>query len=845
MRKCSKSYFLSLFVALRIVSRTCKLSFYCVAETSRTTSFSPALPSLLHCTRLLQAVCRMPRDVPSGSFNDIDSPVSLADVKELWDAWEIHCLILVSLFLQVFLFLMAPMRRRTTSLFLRTSLWLAYLSADAVAIFVLGHLAVHASKPRHQLMYFWAPFVLIHLGGQDTITAFSRQDNELWRRHLLSLLTQVGVAGYVVGKASWPDSRLKAAMVLLFISGCFKYAERTYCLYYSSPAVIKLCAQEDLPKELGVLSRFIKKDIGGTSKEFRRSLTGNSSIPAEMGKKSHVPNGASKESEAQRYRRRKGRDIPSRDTATAFMKEVLDHLSKCDIWDFHLRPSDIISLDAPPNGMERIIAADELSGLLQKFLSNAGRYRAYDYVGLKMANCYIRLYTKGVLRKLLSIFYTETIPASVKDVSVLGAAFIFLISSPLLLYPLFQYFSTPVALVLFMVAEKGDQHDTSQVDIKVSYILLVGAVLLDVFSAILFLFSELNLELPRCLFHVANYILPACSKRQWSEELAQYSMIKRHTVQLQYVTGMASIKQWIGRRLGRWGVGLLDLTGIPITKPIKEFILDSLVLHGIRQEWHVASSRGLLAVQNWMNGHQDPVFTRTREALEKIISNGADFPTSVLIWHIATDICYYFEDHAISNYKRMKKYKEVSRELSNYIMYLVFKCGMKLTTNSQLLHDKAHDEIEDILYHPQHFWQDEKEAVMTIFEAEKTESFFKPRRQKEQNRSIVEIEKQKELVNEGNNLGKNHVQKLLQGAQEYDSPVLPRACKMAQGLININDQADRWGLIAAVWSEMLYYIAPRCGCAFHYEHLSTGGEFATHVLLLMRVLGPFLPTPDA
>ncbi|OEL31686.1 hypothetical protein BAE44_0007295 [Dichanthelium oligosanthes] len=84
-------------------------------------------------------------------------------------------------------------------------------------------------------MSLWAPFVLIHLGGQDTITAFSKQDNELWRRHLLNLVTQVAVAGYVVGKAPWPDGQLKAAMVLIFLCGCIKYVERTVCLYFSDP----------------------------------------------------------------------------------------------------------------------------------------------------------------------------------------------------------------------------------------------------------------------------------------------------------------------------------------------------------------------------------------------------------------------------------------------------------------------------------------------------------------------------------------------------------------------------------------------------------------------------------
>lgn len=46
-------------------------------------------------------------------------------------------------------------------------------------------------------MAFWAPFLLVHLGGPDTITAYSLEGNELWLRHLLNLVVQVGVAFYV------------------------------------------------------------------------------------------------------------------------------------------------------------------------------------------------------------------------------------------------------------------------------------------------------------------------------------------------------------------------------------------------------------------------------------------------------------------------------------------------------------------------------------------------------------------------------------------------------------------------------------------------------------------------
>jgi hypothetical protein len=105
-------------------------------------------------------------------------------------------------------------------------LWLAYLSADSVAIFTLGHILVQP-EPQHQLVSFCAPFLLVHLGGQDaTITALSKQDNELWLRHLLSLVTQVAIAGYVVAKVSWQDHRLTAAMLLISLNWVAHYLSR-------------------------------------------------------------------------------------------------------------------------------------------------------------------------------------------------------------------------------------------------------------------------------------------------------------------------------------------------------------------------------------------------------------------------------------------------------------------------------------------------------------------------------------------------------------------------------------------------------------------------------------------
>jgi hypothetical protein len=326
-------------------------------------------------------------------------------------------------------------------------------------------------------------------------------------------------------------------------------------------------------------------------------------------------------------------------------------------------------------------------------------------------------------------------------------------------------------------------------------------------------------------------------------------MIKRHIMQ-QDTSGMASIRQWMGRHFGSWGVGLLDSTRVPIAQdhksPIKEFILDSLLHNGIRSEWNIASTRGALALQE--RGPGSDSAWPGREVILKISINNADFPTSVLIWHIATDICYYTGDGGTVDSDQVKKHKQISRELSNYIMYLLFKCGVIVTTNSQHVHGKVHDEIVEVLGHNQ-VTLGEKAAVMKLLEATPVEE------KEKQTDSTIETQKHEELGNEqqgpapmtdkdGSATNNSHIQKLVRSTIEaLDTPVLPRACKVANALISIKDETKRWDLIASVWTEMLFYTAPRCGAAFHYEHLSTGGEFSTHVLVLMRSLGPFLPPP--
>ncbi|TXG68488.1 hypothetical protein EZV62_003423 [Acer yangbiense] len=90
-----------------------------------------------------------------------------------------------------------------------------------------------SSKARDSLQAFWAPFLLLHFGGLDTITAYSLEDNELWLRHFLGLIIEFGVAFYVFVRF-WSSNSLTFLSISMFITWIVKYGERTWVLWSSN-----------------------------------------------------------------------------------------------------------------------------------------------------------------------------------------------------------------------------------------------------------------------------------------------------------------------------------------------------------------------------------------------------------------------------------------------------------------------------------------------------------------------------------------------------------------------------------------------------------------------------------
>ncbi|XP_056176574.1 uncharacterized protein LOC115693722 [Syzygium oleosum] len=169
------------------------------------------------------------------------------NTRELWKEWEMRLLVLLSLFFQLTLATQGSRRKSIFSNWIKVILWTTYLLADSIATFTLGVLSNRLANiketkgmidPKSQITAFWAPFLLLHLGGPDTITAYALADNELWPRQLARLCIQVGLACHIYSMAL-SGSTLSIVAAGMILMGFIKYAERTLCLYRASKGPLR------------------------------------------------------------------------------------------------------------------------------------------------------------------------------------------------------------------------------------------------------------------------------------------------------------------------------------------------------------------------------------------------------------------------------------------------------------------------------------------------------------------------------------------------------------------------------------------------------------------------------
>ncbi|KAF8389223.1 hypothetical protein HHK36_025916 [Tetracentron sinense] len=175
-----------------------------------------------------------------------------------------------------------------------------------------------------------------------------------------------------------------------------------------------------------------------------------------------------------------------------------------------------------------------------------------------------------------------------------------------------------------------------------------------------------------------------------------------------------------------------------------------------------------------------------------------EFDQIILLWHIATDLCYYSNTDPPSSPKTSPKC-EMTMLVSEYMLYLLVMSPFMLPNG-----------IGQIRFRD------------TCAEAM---NFFKERT------SITDRNKACRTLHQVDT-------KVLPSEVKGDrsKPVLFDACRLAKLLQELGAER-KWETMSDVWVELLFDAASQCRGNYHAQQLRQGGELLTHVWLLMAHLG--------
>ncbi|GKV40317.1 hypothetical protein SLEP1_g47977 [Rubroshorea leprosula] len=653
-------------------------------------------------------------------------------VEKLWDSWNIRGLTILSLLLQSFLILFAPLRRRRSEKWIiMIPLWIAYLFADWVATFPIAMRA-----ERSDILAFWAPFLLLHLGGPDTITSFSLEDNEFWIRHLLGLILQVCSTIYVILQSP-PHNKLWLPTLLVLIAGIIKYAERNRAFYLAS------------------------FDHLGNNWESLSSV-----VPYEHLAMSPIP---VQFEQANRSR---------------FIEVWRRH----DPWSIILAAACTIgatksSIVGPPMTKEEQYCFSHL-------MENRDSHEMLRTIEIQLSLLYELLHTKLPIVDSKIGYICRTVNFG----CILGA------------------------LVSFSILLKKYYHNKfGEFDICLTYGLLIGALALDLISICLLLSSDWIIC--RQYSNKKNYD-EFIDRRRWSNSVPQLNIFacrfpnKDGDYPNKLVDFLGTRFETIRRRIR--------------CMSFKNFVEEQawkLIFTMPKEKGIGVAGTEIFGPSRILTGHIT-AFSWTLNKFEHM--------DSLLIWHIATEICYQKEcsddssSSSTSTSANCFDHRKICKLISDYMFYLLVMEPTTVATSPNNL--KIVFEVTDQYQKWKwHFSEDEKGSKVPF---------------------IKDLEDNKHIFgNIDEDLLKEDVDKLppILKAEIARFSRIAVARFLAKGLLN-QPGGCPWELMGRFWVEILCYAAMNCQPIVHARQVSKGGQLLTLVWLLINYLGltpPSMePTPE-
>ncbi|KAL8467859.1 hypothetical protein ACS0TY_031198 [Phlomoides rotata] len=762
--------------------------------------------------------------------------------KDLWETWDLRAFILLSLSLQSFLILIAPLRKRTLSNWIIMPLWSAYLLADWAANFAVGLISSSQNSKcqsktdnnNADLLAFWAPFLLVHLGGPDTITAFALEDNELWLRHMLALIFQLSAAMYVFF-LSLPKNELWIPTVLMFIPGIIKYIERTRSLYLASLNSFRDSMLRDPdpgPNYAKLMDEYSSKKEANLPTKIEMI----DEPPREVKSINRVKKGKLKDTDAVLY-------------AHQF---------------FQTFKGLIVDL---------IFSFKERNQSRDFFLERSAE-DAFKVITIELNFIYDVLFTKD------TVVYTNK-----------GYVFRFI-----------AFAAVVTSLGLFY---KDDKKIFKEADVTITYTLLIGAITLDVIAFIklvtsrwltvkLYNLPDVNTEeinnadeeLPKKPRRFGLFSkLVRWLRRCWSEQVSTYNLI--HYCVHHRSPEKEKILDFFGL------TAFFDLIKYVKDKPFTNELRNH-IFRELKEKSEIADD---LETAKEVSAAKGDHVLRI-ESCSKLLTyvNDVDYDQSLLLWHIATELCYCDEyekwkDDNAEKWKESKKHREFSKLLSDYMLYLLIMQPTMMSAVAGIGQIRFRDtcaEAQKFLDGGSEYNQRIKARrfkVITygVISFLKYSIFFilgllspiiafivslfvsiflpimhvvcpwivkscgetmkrvwdKAGKSKYWCSVVRFFSEEKELdqphITACNRiLGVNTEVKPVQIKGDRSKSVLFDGCILAKELKNLQSSDEtkcKWKIMSRVWVEMLCYAAIRCRAHAHAQQLSKGGELITLVWL--------------
>ncbi|KAF7137693.1 hypothetical protein RHSIM_Rhsim07G0044500 [Rhododendron simsii] len=187
--------------------------------------------------------------------------------------------------------------------------------------------------------------------------------------------------------------------------------------------------------------------------------------------------------------------------------------------------------------------------------------------------------------------------------------------------------------------------------------------------------------------------------------------------------------------------------------------------------------------------------------------NELEFSRSIVIWHVATEVCYWSDPGNVDTKARAVKM------LSDYMMYLLVAYAPRYPFCN--ICDEITQNREDMkeLF-------DSYEGVGNKGNTTDTTLVNKARIENKGNTTDTTLVNKAGVENKGNTT---------------DAALVKEAQRIVQGVKGDSNSWD-WDIMGGAWVEMIRYAARESQVKKHIEELRRGGEFFTHVWLLLMHL---------